>query len=140
MLAIAAVGLCLGACRTEAQTYGTLSIGTVPATLATAAATNSGTVIDVRGNRNVGIYFQGAGDANSTATATAHFLGSLDGSNFSTKQGYDIILTLANTATAACTTNYDLGAIGYLKLQYVTNAAGVNITNAIVQVSLKPGS
>jgi hypothetical protein len=108
--------------------------------LALSAATNSGTVIDCRGNRNIGMYFQGAGDAASTGTATAHFIGSLDGSNFATKNGYDIIITLANTATIGYTTNYDLGAIGYLKLQYVTNGTGVNITNTIVQVSLKPGN
>lgn len=124
----------------KAQTYGPTTISAVPSTLTTAVATNIGTIIDCRYNRNVGIYVQAAGSNTTTAAITAVFNQSLDGVNFDSLTPRVVTFALINTTTAGTTTNYDVGAIGFLKLAYVTNAAAVGVSNLVVQYSLKPGS
>lgn len=123
----------------KAQTYGTISVANVPTAWLAATATNVGTVIDCRYNRNIGIYAQAQGTNTSTSAITAVFNQSADGLNFDTLTPRVVTWALNNTTVASTTTNWDIGAIGYLKLAYITNAAGTGISNVVVQVALKPG-
>lgn len=124
-----------------AQTYGTITLP-VATGWGASVATNVNSVIDMRYNRNLGIYLQAAGDNTTTETVKAHFItGLTGGTNYnSTKAGFDLILTLSNFSTQAITTNWDFGAVGFVQLQYLTNVSGVNLSNVLVQVSLKPGN
>ena len=123
----------------QAQTYGALSFSGVPGTIAAGTATNQTAVIDCRANRQLSFYLQAAGSSNSTANVTAHFIQSPENVTYSSVSGFDVVLPLNNTTTSCITTNVDSGAIGFWKLQYVTNAAAISVTNVIVGVCLKPG-
>jgi hypothetical protein len=137
-VAMAAAAL-LVAMPAEAQTYGTISFSAVPGTIQAGLATNQTAVIDCRANRQLTFYLQAAGTNTTTTNVTAHFIQSPDNVTYSTVSGFDLVLPLNNTTTACITTNVDCGAIGFWKLQYVTNAAAVPITNVLVGVCLKPG-
>lgn len=123
----------------KAQTYGPITLSAVPSTLTTAVATNCTATIDCRYNRNIGIYIQAAGSNTTTSAITAVFNQSADGLNFDTLTPRVVTFALNNTTTAGTTTNYDIGAIGWMRLAYVTNAAAVGVSNLMVQVSFKPG-
>jgi len=122
----------------KAQTYGTVTASAVPSALTTAVATNCTATFDCRYNRNIGVYLQAAGSNSTTANVTAVFKRSLDGLNYDTLSPATVIMALNNTTTAGVATNFDMGGIGFLQLQYVTNAAAVGISNLMVQVSFKP--
>ncbi len=133
------VGFCLGFSPTaHGQTYQPVTIGTVPATLASATATNSGTWIDLRQNSNVALALKCAGANNSTDTVSAVFLWSPD--TVTTSTPFVLTVALANTGTVCASTNLSAGAFGWLKLAYVTNSTAVTITNLSVLYGLKPGN
>ncbi len=129
----------LAAQPVQAQTYGSLSFSGVPGTIASAVATNQTALIDCRANRQLTFYLQAAGSSNTTANVTAHFIQSPDNVTYSTASYFEVVLPLNNTTTACVTTNVDAGAVGFWKLQYVTNAAAISVTNVVVGVCLKPG-
>ena len=128
--------LLLAAPRARAQTYQSVTL--YKGSIESAVATNLTAIIDCRGNRQLSFSLQAAGTDSTTATVTAHFVQSPDTVTYSTV-GFDVVLPLNNTTTACITTNADVGAAGFWKLAYVTNAAAVPVTNVVVQVALKPG-
>ncbi len=126
----------------KAQTYGSYSIGSFPTNtvpLAGGTTTNQSAVIDCRGNRHVNITLS-FGAITNAQTATVSFLRSPDNVLYDDTALYTI--TGSAAANSICTTNtdWDIGAIGYLKFQKLVVGATHSITNPVVKVTLKPGS
>ncbi len=133
---IAGAALIAGALQTQAQTYGTITLGNCPSTITASGSSNVNQVIDCRYNRHVGVAISGASKT-STSTLTVTFLTSLDASKWD-GTGSVFALSIPNSSTATLVTNIDMTARGYLKC--TTAVAGSNdATNCSVQVSLKPG-
>lgn len=136
---IAANAALLSTIDSQAQTYGATTI-TVPATIAVSITTNSGQVIDMRYNRNLPIFIS-AGASNAACTVTVNLLRSLDGVNYETTAGLAPLLNVPAAATAAngaTNINFDIGGVGFVKVQNVVISSGGGVSNVIVQVGLKP--
>ncbi|HEV2210851.1 MAG TPA: hypothetical protein VG167_18920 [Verrucomicrobiae bacterium] len=141
---LVAGALCAAAFSSHAQffggTYGSQTLSAVPSILTLSIATNVNTMIGPIGNGH-SIFFQmsAAGSNSTTAALTAVFYKSPDGVNIDTTAAATLPLTLAGTATVIGSTNLDIGACGYIQLGYITNAAGVGVTNLTFRYALKPG-
>lgn len=127
----------------RAQTYGTISLTGVPATMATASGISnisSGNVIDCRGNRLLGLSIS-AGAITTNSTYQIFFVRSQDNVTYESTNTAPHVFTLTCSSITPSTlsTNIDMGAFGYLKA-YSAYAGTNGNSNVAVTVSLKPGN
>lgn len=121
-------------------TYGGQVIASVPANLTNAVAFTPTIVgINVPNGRNIAFQLTSAGSNTTSSAVSAVFFASLDGVTFDTSTPYVLTLTLANTAQVTTSTNWDIGAKGYLGLAYITNANAFFATNTVLRYAIKPG-
>ena len=150
-ITLAAGLLCLGAALpAEAQTWGLVPIGNLPPVMgpgvinATATSTsNVLQVIDVRANRYVWLSLQATNSSGTNATYTLNINRSSDGTTnnmeWQTGPFAQITFTVTNNSTCTGSTNFDVGAAGYL---VITNAVvvGGTLSNCVGSYALKPGN
>lgn len=92
--------------------------------------------------RNTAIFTQLPLTATNAVAATiiVRYAGSVDGNNWVSNVVVQTFNPIANTASAANNlTNYDSTSYPYIALQAIENNAAVPITNALIEVSGKPG-
>ncbi len=141
ILALAVLAFATTSLTATAQTYGTITLSSVPTSLVGAIATNCTSVIDIRNNKNVAVQLKFQSDTTGTDPVAAVFIPSIDGTTFDTTKVYRLTCLNGTAGTAVvATTNWDFAAFGYVKLAFVTNAAAGSaaITNLSVKVALKP--
>lgn len=107
-----------------------------------AAATNTyttGNVMSLTRQREVGLLFSFNLQSASSSTHTILFSSSVDGTNWKTNDaGYTLSLAANGTSTVLFTTNLTVGAIGYLRLESISNTnAAIALTNLAVLYSIK---
>lgn len=122
-----------------AQTYGTITL-TTPTIIAASTASNTTQVVDCRYNKNVAFTFGFKGANSGTDNVTFALVPSLDGLVFDTTKVIPVIAAANGLTQVYVSTNIDMGAYGWVKLSYMTNAsAAVNVTNVTATAALKPG-
>jgi hypothetical protein len=125
----------------QAQTYGTITLSTVPSTIAASTTTNLGSIVDMRGNRRISILLSAASQTNSAASlVTLKGCKGLDGVNFETTESFTLPLATGTLGTTTATNlDLDIGAAGYVK--FISLVISTNTcTNCSVVIALKPGS
>ncbi len=124
----------------EAQTYGATTIGSYPTgtnVIGEAATTNQSAVIDCRYIRNVSFQISGNAVTNAT-TITLKVLKSLDNVTYENTGAIAPALNCpANGVAASTNINYDVGAVGYLKVSLIT-IGSTAVSNTLVQAAQKP--
>src|SRR5205085_8812038 len=125
-----------------AQTYGTQTLTTVPASVITGTSSNFSAQINCNYNRNVTFDIAGRCLTATNTTFILTVVRSLDLQTFETASLSPYVFTLTiptNGITYHLFTNVDVGACGYL---VPTNAAAGpgTVTNVVVTVALKPGN
>lgn len=122
--------VCLFAVTARAQTptYASQTLGTFLVTAST--ATNIAYVIDCRKQANVTIFWKNTGHASSTGAAILNLSYSVDGINYETASRAISLASAGTTQNVA--TNLSTYNMGYIKLNYLTNAdGGYNLTNTL---------
>jgi hypothetical protein len=89
---------------------------------------------------NVAVQVQAKGaNASSAGAVTFSFITSVDGTSYESVATRTLALALSGTSTITACTNWNLGAMGYIKLTSVQNADSTYlITNIVVKCSSKP--
>jgi len=137
-VAVLASGLAFVA-DAPAQQYGSALSYTLTPVLAGVTETNPVQVATVTKYEDVSIQVSGKLDAAGTDVTKVKFARSVDGVNYETTPSMIISLTHAGTVTTSVVSNWNIGAVGYLKCVAVTNAAATaNLTNLTIRVSTKP--
>jgi hypothetical protein len=95
--------------------------------------------IEVKNGHSIAFQLTSAGSNTTSSAVSAVFFASLDNITFDTSTPYVLTLTLVNTAQVAASTNWDIGAKGYIALAYLTNANAFFATNTTLRYALKPG-
>ena len=138
LLAAAAVFALTFSASAQIPSYGPAKVGTVSNYVAASTATNYNAVIPVQSQRNVALQITQNNDAAGTANISYVLQSSVDNVTYQTGP-FAVIIVPANGTTAVTTvTNFDTVGVGYLRLQYVTNAAAsANLTNFSITYGIK---
>lgn len=136
LLSIVALVALLLPVAAHAQTpiYGPVTLGSF-VNLAQ-AATNVGYVIDCRKQESVVLGFANLMSTSATDNQTIVFSRSIDGVNYGTTLYAIALAPTASTASLQLTNIHTLGA-GYIKINYVTNAAATGIATNTLTYAVK---
>jgi len=138
---LVAAGLVLVAGVVIAAQYSasSLSITFAGAGLAAVTETNPAAVVTLTKFEDVSIQVSGKLDDAGTDVTAVKFARSVDGVTYETTPSMVISLTHAGTTTTACLSNWNVGAVGYIKCVAISNAAATaNLTNLVIKVTTKP--
>ena len=137
--AVAGLVLVTGLVIAAQYTATALSISFSGAGLAAVTETNPAAVVTLTKWDDVAVQVSGKLDDAGTDVTVVKFARSVDGVNYSTTPGLLMHLTHAGTVTTSCISNWNLGAIGYIKCVAISNAAATaNVTNLVIKVAQKP--
>lgn len=128
--------------NSNAQTYASQSVVSYIGTSTNCAgsgATNIAKVMDVRKQANVTVSFKSRNDAAGTANVGALITYSVNGTDYDAVKGKLVTWPAVGTSDAICTTNLSTLGCGYMKIDWVTNAAAatVNTTNLVIDYGVK---
>lgn len=129
----------------QAQSYNLVSILTPPTggTNNIAASTTNSSTYAVRldapiKSQHIGLQATFKLTGSGTSASVFVFDKSLDGANWETG-AYRLSATANGTSSVTAVTNFQVGAIGYLRLSSIENPNGTAMTNIVVKYSQKTG-
>jgi hypothetical protein len=138
-LVVAGLALTAGIAIAAQYTASTLSISFAGAGLAAVTETNPATVVTLTKYEDVTIQVSGKLDDAGTDVTKVKFSRSVDGTTYETTPSMVMSLTHAGTTTTSCISNWNIGAVGYIKCVAISNAAATaNLTNLVIKVTTKP--
>lgn len=133
---LAGVFALLFAVPVKAQSQYTVTDLAVTNNLAAAATNALGYLIPATKFTDVGLLIRMNAMSSSTDTSTIVLQKSLEGTtNFSPFASFTF--TLNGTTPILYTTNFTLGAVGYLKVSSISNTGSVALTNMFIKYSVK---
>lgn len=123
VIGIAALLAMVNAASAQGVIYGAQTLGTTRTD--GGAATNVSYVIDCRKQTKVTIQYVNQMATSSTGVQTVNFSRSVDGLNYTTTAQEFSFTPVASTISYGIT-NLDTYGCGYIKINYITNAAAAN--------------
>ena len=122
--------------QAQSPVYSAQSLNST-ATLAASAATNVAVVIDCRKQAYVTVGLKVQADAANSGNIIANYSYSLDGSTYGTQQ-FNFGFAANGTTAAQNFTNLNTLGCGYIKINYLTNAAASGaLTNIVLNYGIK---
>jgi len=133
IIALAAIVLPASA---QVPTYGSQSLWSTNGSTAipSAVAKTVGAVIDCRKQNSVALQISAQGDT-SVAAGFLAYSRSVDGSSYSSAK--DSVSVTPTTAGVVVITNIPTYGVGFIKVDYYTNATGAAVTNLVLKYGVK---
>lgn len=127
---------------TQAQSYGVATLGTGISVVSSNTVSNavSTATINCSKMQNLGVMVSFANQVSpNTSNVVFSFSRSLDNVTYDTTSGTQFSITMATTGSTnvSYATNWNVGGIGYLRLDSIRNYATNFMTNIVIQYSVK---